>query len=98
LRKVLTEIDDGTYVAPRSVTVGEYLAEWLEFQRPHVAADSWVTARNHVAYYLAPDQEACAAYRARTGRERPSLGDHAAGLARCAGGGATLVAEPEAAQ
>jgi integrase len=74
LRKVLTEIDDGTYVAPRPVTVGEYLAGWLEAQRPHVAANSWVTARNHVAYYLAPDNAACAAYRARTGRERPSLG------------------------
>jgi integrase len=74
LRKVLTEIDEGTYVAPRPVTVGEFLAGWLEAQRPHVAANSWVTARNHVAYYLAPDDAACAAYRARTGQERPSLG------------------------
>jgi integrase len=74
LRKVLSEIDEGTYVAPRSVTVREYLAGWLEAQRPHVAANSWVTARNHVAYYLAPDGAACAAYRARTGQERPNLG------------------------
>jgi len=73
LRKILTQLDDGTYVAPRPVTVGAYLAEWLDAQRPHIAANSWVTARNHVAYYLAPDAAACAAYRERIGRERPSL-------------------------
>jgi integrase len=73
LRKILTQLDDGTYVAPRPVTVGAYLAGWLDAQRPHIAANSWVTARNHVAYYLAPDAAACVAYHERTGQQRPSL-------------------------
>jgi integrase len=32
-----------------------------------------VTCRNHVAYYLAPSEADCAAYKARTGQDRPSL-------------------------
>jgi integrase len=80
LRKVLTEIDEGTYVPPSSQTVGAYLAVWLEAQRPHVEPNTWVTYRYHVTYYLAPDEDACAAYQARTrserhpdGLEKPSL-------------------------
>jgi integrase len=73
LRKVLSQIDDGSYVPPRPDTVGAYLREWLEAQRPHVAPNTWVTCRNHVAYYLAPSEVDCAAYRARTGHDRPSL-------------------------
>ena len=38
LRKVLSQIDDGSYVAPRPDTVGAYLRDWLETQRPHDAA------------------------------------------------------------
>jgi integrase len=53
--------------------VGGYLREWLEAQRPHVAPNTWVTCRNHVAYYLAPSEADCAAYKARTGQDRPSL-------------------------
>jgi integrase len=73
LRKVLSQIDDGSYVPPRPDTVGAYLRDWLEAQRPHVAQNSWVTCRNHVAYYLAPSEADCAAYKARTGQDRPSL-------------------------
>jgi integrase len=73
LRKVLSQIDDGRYVPPRPDTVGAYLHDWLEAQRPHVAANTWMTCRNHVAYYLAPSEADCAAYRARTGQDRPSL-------------------------
>jgi hypothetical protein len=50
LRSVLSQLDDGTYVPPRPDTVGAYLRDWLEAQRPHVAANTWVTCRNHVAY------------------------------------------------
>jgi integrase len=70
LRKVLTEIDEGTYVAPSSETVGTYLATWLEAQRPHVEPNTWMTYSYHVTYYLAPDEAARAAYQARTRSER----------------------------
>jgi hypothetical protein len=70
---VLSQLDDGSYVPPRADTVGAYLHGWLEAQRPHVAANTWMTCRNHVAYYLAPSQADCPAYRARTGQERPSV-------------------------
>jgi len=73
LRKVLSQIDDGSYVQPRADTIGAFLRDWLEAQRPHVAANTWVTCRNHVAYYLAPSEADCAAYRVRTGQDRPSL-------------------------
>jgi Arm domain-containing DNA-binding protein len=73
LRKVLSQIDDGSYIPPRPDTVGAYLRDWLEAQRPHVAPNTWVTCRNHVAYYLAPSEADCAAYKARTGKDRPSL-------------------------
>ena len=73
LRKVLSQLDDGSYVPPRPDTVGAYLRDWLEAQRPHVAPNTWVTCRNHVAYYLAPSEADCAAYKARTGQDRPSL-------------------------
>jgi integrase len=73
LRKVLSQLDDGSYVARRADTVGAYLHGWLEAQRPHVAANTWMTCRNHVTYYLAPSEADCAAYRARTGQDRPSL-------------------------
>jgi len=73
LRKVLTEIDEGTYVAPRPDTVGAYLAEWLESQRPHVGPNTWTTYRYHIAYYLAPDESACATYVASTGLDKPTL-------------------------
>jgi hypothetical protein len=73
LRKVLSQIDDGSYIPPRPDTVGAYLRDWLEAQRPHVAPNTWVTCRNHVAYYLAPREADCAAYKARTGKDRPSL-------------------------
>jgi integrase len=73
LRKVLTQIDEGTYVAPRADTIGGYLPEWVESQRPHVGANTWTTYRYHIAFYLAPDEAACAAYTERTGVEKPSL-------------------------
>jgi hypothetical protein len=73
LRKVLSQLDDGSYVPPQPDTVGAYLRDWLEAQRPHVAPNTWVTCRNHVAYYLAPSEADCAAYKARTGKDRPSL-------------------------
>lgn len=73
LRRVLSQIDDGSYVPPRPDTVGAYLRDWLEAQRPHVAPNTWVTCRNHIAYYLAPSEADCAAYTARTGQVRPSL-------------------------
>jgi integrase len=73
LRKVLSQLDDGSYVPPRPDTVGAYLRDWLEAQRPHVAPNTWVTYRNHVAYYLAPSEADCAAYKDRTGQDRPSL-------------------------
>jgi integrase len=47
LRKVLSQLDDGSYVPPRPDTVGAYLRDWLEAQRPHVAPNTWVTCRNH---------------------------------------------------
>ena len=75
LRKVLSQIDDGTYVPPSNETVGAWLAEWLEAQRPHVEPNTWETCRNHVRYYLAPDDALCAAYRKRTGLDKPSLRD-----------------------
>jgi hypothetical protein len=37
LRMVLSLIDDGSYIPPRPDTVGAYLRDWLEAQRPHVA-------------------------------------------------------------
>jgi integrase len=73
LRKVLTQLDEGTYVAPRADTVGAFLTEWLEGQRPHVEPNTWTTYRYHVSYYLAPDEAACAAYQARTGLDKPTL-------------------------
>jgi hypothetical protein len=73
LRKVLSQLDDGSYVPPRPDTVGTYLRDWLEAQRPHVAPNTWVTCRNHIAYYLAPSEADCATYKARTGQDRPGL-------------------------
>jgi integrase len=73
LRKVLTQLDEGTYVAPRADRVGGYLAEWLDSQRPHVGPNTWTTYCYHITYYLAPDEAACAAYTERTGLEKPSL-------------------------
>jgi integrase len=80
LRGILAKIDDGSHVPESSKTVGAFLAEWLEGQRPHVADNSWVTCRNHVDYYLAPSDGSCAAYAKRTrtparpaGLQRPSL-------------------------
>jgi integrase len=82
LRKVLSQIDEGTYVPVSDQTLGEYLREWLEDQRAHVEPNTWVTYRNHVNYYLAPDERQQDAYRRRTkgedrpcGLEKPSLGD-----------------------
>jgi integrase len=82
LRKVLSQIDEGTYVPVSDQTLGEYLREWLEDQRAHVEPNTWVTYRNHVNYYLAPDDRQQAAYRRRTksedhpwGLEKPSLGE-----------------------
>ena len=80
LRKILTEIDEGTYVPPSGQTVGAFLDAWLEVQRPHVEPNTWMTYSYHVEYYLAPDEDACEAYKARTrserhpdGLEKPSL-------------------------
>jgi integrase len=77
LRKVLVQIDEGTYVPVSDETVGAYLAEWLESQRAHVEANTWVTYRNHVRYYLAPSDELCAEYRRRT-----KAAEHPDGLAK----------------
>ncbi len=77
LRKVLIQLDEGTYVPVSDETVGEYLTEWLESQRAHVAANTWVTYRNHVRYYLAPSEELCAKY-----RERTKTAEHPDGLAK----------------
>jgi integrase len=72
LRKVLVQLDEGTYVPVSDETVGAYLAAWLESQRAHVEANTWVTYRNHVWYYLAPREELCAEYQERTkNAERP---------------------------
>jgi hypothetical protein len=30
LRKVLSQLDDGSYIPPRSDTAGAYLRDWLE--------------------------------------------------------------------
>ena len=82
LRRVLVQLDEGTYVPVSDETVGEYLAQWLESQRTHVEPNTWVTYRNHVCYYLAPSEKLCAEYRARTktadrlgGLAKPSLAD-----------------------
>jgi len=82
LRKVLVQLDEGTYVPVSDETVGAYLATWLESQRAHVEANTWVTYRNHVWYYLAPREELCVEYRERTkkadrpgGLAKPSLAD-----------------------
>jgi integrase len=77
LRKVLVQLDEGTYVPVSDETVGAYLAEWFESQHAHVEANTWVTYRNHVRYYLAPSEELCAAY-----RERTKTADRPAGLAK----------------
>ena len=77
LSKVLSQIDDGSYVPPRPDTVGAYLRDWLEAQRPHVAPNTWVTCRNHVAYYLAPARPTAPRTRPasdRTGRASPPCG------------------------
>ncbi len=77
LRKVLVQLDEGTYVPVSNETVGAYLAEWLESQRAHVEANTWVTYRNHVRYYLAPREDLCVEY-----RERTKAADRPAGLAK----------------
>jgi integrase len=77
LRKVLVQLDEGTYVAVSDETVGAYLAGWLESQRAHVEANTWVTYRNHVRYYLAPSEKLCTEY-----RERTKASDHPNGLAK----------------
>jgi len=48
LRETLGTVESGTYVSTTGVTVGEYLAEWIENMRTQVRASTWHGYNNGV--------------------------------------------------
>jgi integrase len=45
LRELMAEVDKGTYVARSSVTLADYLTEWLETVRPRLRPTTWNSYR-----------------------------------------------------
>jgi hypothetical protein len=45
LRELAAEVGAGTYIARSALTVGDYLADWLETIRPRSRATSWNSYR-----------------------------------------------------
>lgn len=55
LNKLLTEMATGAYVAPSALTVGEYLARWLEgYAKPNVAAQTYQRYEVIIRLHLTP--------------------------------------------
>lgn len=72
-RRHLGELENGARVASNTdLTVGEWLTKWLPSRRTKVEANTYATLKHHVGY-LAPDDDVCAAYRKRTGQDKPTL-------------------------
>ena len=45
LRELMAEVDQGTYVVRSSVTLADYLTDWLETVRPRLRPTTWNSYR-----------------------------------------------------
>jgi len=54
MRKMLYEIENGTYVEPNKLTVAEYLQQWLESKKPNVAPRTYESYEMIISTHLIP--------------------------------------------
>lgn len=54
LAQVITELDNGTYIAPQRMTVGEWLDIWLEEYTGNIKATTRRSYRNHIQNHIKP--------------------------------------------
>lgn len=54
LAQVVTELDNGTYIAPQRMTVGEWLDIWLEEYTGNIKPTTRRSYRNHIENHIKP--------------------------------------------
>lgn len=54
LNKTLTDIQEGTYIEPTSITVGEWLDIWLKEYKVNLRQETWASYEMHIRVHLKP--------------------------------------------
>ena len=55
LNKTLTDIQEGTYIEPTSITVGEWLDTWLKEYKINLRPETKASYEMHIRIHLKPD-------------------------------------------
>lgn len=54
LNKILNDLQEGTYVTPTSMTVGDWLDIWLKEYKINVRPETWASYEQHIRVHLKP--------------------------------------------
>lgn len=53
--KILGKIENGTYIEPTSITLKQWLCDWLEGRKPHLEESSWNLYELMIRQHINPD-------------------------------------------
>ena len=54
LTKILNDLQEGTYIAPTAMTVGDWLDIWLKEYKINIRKETWASYEQHIRVHLKP--------------------------------------------